>query len=245
MCLALVSHREMVAWPVFIAANRDEQFARPSAPPALLRRGRVTVLAPTDLYAGGTWIGANDRGLFAVITNRSDLAGVVPLGARSRGLLVRALLECETLAEARDTLARDRRAPSAPFNLLFGDADRVVRAVRERSDLEIVDCGPGVQAIANHGAPNDRGIREVRRALDAWAAGRARGQDPWELGATLLRLGDGKGADSLWKAGDEHGTVSSTLLAIDGAGAMRCLYAGGPPVTTEYRPFPQPDVEEA
>ena len=80
MCLAFLEHRDTI----FLAANRDEELARPSLPPEIETIGGVRMLAPRDLRAGGTWIGANDRGVFSFITNRTDSTPAERAG-RSRG----------------------------------------------------------------------------------------------------------------------------------------------------------------
>ncbi|PTT89543.1 hypothetical protein DBR42_07645, partial [Pelomonas sp. HMWF004] len=57
MCLAAFALNAHPRFPLVIAANRDEFFARPAAPMAWWRSGAVEVLAGRDLSAGGTWFG--------------------------------------------------------------------------------------------------------------------------------------------------------------------------------------------
>src|SRR5574337_489540 len=71
MCLILVAWRAHPDFPLVVAANRDEFFARPttraawwSEPPGLF--------AGRDLQAGGTWLGVNREGAFAGLTNFRD-----------------------------------------------------------------------------------------------------------------------------------------------------------------------------
>ena len=77
---------------LLVAANRDEAFDRPSAPPAEVEPG---IVAGRDLRAGGTWLGYNNHGLFVAVTNRKEPAAAVD--AYSRGLLAREALRCRRL----------------------------------------------------------------------------------------------------------------------------------------------------
>jgi len=77
---------------LLVAANRDELFDRPSAPPAEVEPG---VVAGRDLAAGGAWLGYNSHGLFVAVTNRKSPASTPD--ALSRGLLVREALRCRRL----------------------------------------------------------------------------------------------------------------------------------------------------
>ncbi len=58
------------AWPLVVAANRDEYLARPAAPPALLRETAPRAFGGRDLAAGGTWLGVAETGLVAGMLNR-------------------------------------------------------------------------------------------------------------------------------------------------------------------------------
>ena len=80
MCTLIVFHHCFADAEFVIAANRDEYLDRPAEPPALRFWHGRSVLAPRDVRAGGTWLGTNDAGVFAGITNRPTPAST-PLGA--------------------------------------------------------------------------------------------------------------------------------------------------------------------
>ncbi|MGH0029521.1 MAG: NRDE family protein, partial [Myxococcota bacterium] len=88
MCTLIVLHRCFEAAPLVVAANRDEYLDRPTEGPALREtaRGDGRVVAPRDARAGGTWLGLNENGLFAAITNRRCESP--DPDRRSRGLIV-------------------------------------------------------------------------------------------------------------------------------------------------------------
>ena len=86
MCLIVFAWQVVPGMPLLAAGNRDEFYARPSAP-ANWWDDHPAVYAGRDLQGGGTWIGITRSGRFAAITNirapsekRED--------APSRGLLV-------------------------------------------------------------------------------------------------------------------------------------------------------------
>lgn len=95
MCTLIVFRDVDPRFPLVIAANRDERPTRPTRDPADLAGG---IYAPIDLVRGGSWIGVNDRGLTASLTNRF----LAPRrhGRRSRGLLVTEALSASSTAEA-------------------------------------------------------------------------------------------------------------------------------------------------
>ena len=88
MCIALIAHQVHVAYPLVIAANRDEFHARPTLPAGWWPEG---LLAGKDLVGGGTWFGVNRSGSVALLTNYRDGLPRDP-AARSRGELVVAAL---------------------------------------------------------------------------------------------------------------------------------------------------------
>ena len=117
MCLILLGWRVHAAWPVVMAANRDEFHGRPAAR-AGFWEDRPEILAGRDLRAGGTWLGATRGGRFAVVTNYRG--GTEPSAEESRGALVTRYLEgipISTLAERKDAYSG--------FNLLAGDGEEL------------------------------------------------------------------------------------------------------------------------
>lgn len=146
MCLILAAWQAHPDYPLVVAANRDEFFARPTAP-AQFWEEAPDVLAGRDLEAGGTWLGVTRRGRFAALTNFRDPA-CNKTGAPSRGKLVSGFLRGNQSAQdylrELDSVA-DRYNG---FNLLFGD----------RHGLWCFsNCGegerelaPGVYGLSNH-----------------------------------------------------------------------------------------------
>jgi uncharacterized protein with NRDE domain len=107
-------------YPLLVAANRDESYDRPSAPPGVISHA-PQILAGRDLRAGGTWLGVNEHGILAAILNRRINSGDTALpGARSRGLLCMDLLARRSAADA-DGFMRDHRASYNPFAALVAD----------------------------------------------------------------------------------------------------------------------------
>jgi uncharacterized protein with NRDE domain len=107
-------------YPLIVAANRDEHYDRPSAPPAV-QNGRPKIIAGRDLRANGTWLGVNEHGLTAGILNRR-LNSYLPAltDPRSRGLLCVDILSFES-ARAASKFVRDHKFRYNPFTLLFAD----------------------------------------------------------------------------------------------------------------------------
>ena len=147
MCLILIGCQVHPAYPLVIAANRDEYFTRPAAR-AGFWRDYPAVLAGRDLQAGGTWLGIDASGRVAAVTNYHEPsrrgAGTA---VRSRGFLVRDYLTGG--GSARDymgRLARDLDAYDG-FNLVAGDAQALwfisTYLARPRQ------INPGIHGISN------------------------------------------------------------------------------------------------
>ena len=165
MCLIVFAWRVVPNVPLIAAANRDEFYARPSAP-ACPWPGHPQVTAGRDLRAGGSWMGIAQQinqpitqqitqadaggARFAAITNirgpqerRSD--------APSRGALVADYL-LGTLS-AQDYVARIAPAAAAynGFNLVLGDADTLIwYSNRGQDDARNgKPLAPGIYGLSN------------------------------------------------------------------------------------------------
>ena len=240
MCTIVLAWQVFDDTPIAFAANRDELLDRPSEPPAVRQWGK-RVVAPADGEAEGTWVGYNDDGLLAAITNRwvdADLTG-----ERSRGLLVR---DCLSHAAAEDAAraVEDavREAEYDGFNLLLADENAAV-LLEWNSQLAVRNFTPGVHVVVNIGA--DGGYRipghrpevgeqqaaNADRLRDVMQVEPGEGVDAW-----LTRAGETIAAHEYGVCihGDGFGTRSSSLVAL--GESRRYEFADGPPCQTEFRP---------
>ncbi|MGP1666523.1 MAG: NRDE family protein, partial [Rhodanobacter sp.] len=149
MCLILLAWQAHPDYPLVLAANRDEFYARPSAPAAFLEKS-PQVLAGQDLAAGGSWLGVNRQGCFAALTNYRE-GGKPRPDAPSRGRLVADFLAgSEDAGRYLDRLASNSAAFNA-FNLFVGDGQRL-GYYSNRGDNADAACWltPGIYGLSNH-----------------------------------------------------------------------------------------------
>jgi uncharacterized protein with NRDE domain len=157
VCLILVAWRAHPDFPLLVAANRDEFFARPTAP-AGWWSDAPDILAGRDLQAGGTWLGVNRRGAFAGLTNFRDPASQRP-NAPSRGSLVSESLTAGQPVAGRLAWLAEHGAAYNGFNLIFSDG-RELAVHESMSAAPGADgaspggrgrvLGPGVYGLSNH-----------------------------------------------------------------------------------------------
>jgi uncharacterized protein with NRDE domain len=120
MCLIAFAWGVHPNYPLVIAANRDEAYARPTAPLAQWTTpAGHTIVSGRDLKDGGTWMGFTPSGRFAMLTNVRNPHAVLPASARSRGHLVVDWLS-STLPASQWCAQRDIQT-YAGFNLILGD----------------------------------------------------------------------------------------------------------------------------
>jgi len=143
MCLIVVGWRVHPGYPLVVAANRDETYARPAAPAAPWPDA-PEVFGGIDLEAGGAWLGIRRDGRFAAVTNVRE-PGMGP-GERSRGFLTRDFLLGD---EAAMDYARGIDGGRyAGFNLLAGDGENLV--YRSNRDGAPRLLAPGIYGLSNH-----------------------------------------------------------------------------------------------
>lgn len=237
MCTLIVFHQCFADAELVIAANRDEYLDRPAEPPALHRWGGRGVLAPRDVRAGGTWLGVNDAGLFAGLTNRPTQTPDAT--RRSRGLLVADALGAGSAAEAAEALSQLPARAYNPFNLLVCDArDAFVVVYEEKPELRRLSAGPHV--IGN-GDPDSRRLPKVGRLLDEAdeiAKGSADSALPALESLCAAHVDASRPLEATCIHAGGYGTRSSTLLRFGlRADQDRLRFAAGPPCSHAYRDF--------
>jgi uncharacterized protein with NRDE domain len=119
MCLAAFALNAHPRFPLVIAANRDEFFARDAAPMTWWQ-DRPDILAGRDLSAGGTWFGISRGGRLALLTNVRE-PGRQRDDAPSRGALV---VDWLASGDAAPAFAQRLATGYNGFNLVTGDLTR-------------------------------------------------------------------------------------------------------------------------
>jgi uncharacterized protein with NRDE domain len=232
MCTLIVLHRCVPETPLVVAANRDEFLGRPAEGPALRDTPEGRLLAPLDRRAGGTWLGVNEHGLFAAVTNRR--CEDPDPNRRSRGLIVMDALRARSAREAADEIEALERDAYNPFNLLVADA-LTAHVFSYLGAPERADLAPGPHVVGNvH--PADASSPKLAR-LRGEAAGCVSSDRVLDELAEVCRshAGDGPLESTCVHAGD-YGTRSSTLLRL-GRNDGELLYASGAPCAREYTDF--------
>jgi uncharacterized protein with NRDE domain len=219
--------------PVLVAANREERFDRPTQIPKI-QPGTPRVICGIDRKAGGTWLGVNQHGSFAAVTNRPK--SLVPAEPRSRGLLCRELLAFRTAKEAAKHAAAELATGFyAGANYICADAEYAA-VVYGGNRIKIVELPPGLHLITNGNLNDLQDQRQefVHRMLTLHTLDSA---------VTFLavasrafsRKPDSSGRRGVIITGNEYGTVSSTLVSLQ-AKTQKSVYqySPGPPCDHSY-----------
>jgi uncharacterized protein with NRDE domain len=168
MCLILFAAQAHPRYPLIVAANRDESYARPTAA-AGFWKDDPRVCAGRDLEQGGTWLGIARNGRFAAITNyrqgvrRAD-------GARSRGELTRNFLTGDETPGAYVRDVETRAADYNGFSLIVGEPGAMWFYSNRGGAAQTI--APGVHGLSNHLLDEPwpkvlRGTAELRALLAA------------------------------------------------------------------------------
>lgn len=231
MCLILVAWRSHPQYPLVVAANRDEFFARRTAS-ADFWPDHPDVLAGRDLEGGGTWMGITRTGCFAALTNYRDPARQ-RADAPSRGALVADFLGGDQPIDAYMAELLPRADRYNGFNLLLGDMDAESPRLVWFSNVsgESAELPPGVYGVSNHllDSPWPKvaaGKAALATALDAlpdegpfFDLLRDDGVHPDEaLPRTGVSLEWERLLSSAFVRAPGYGTRSSTVLTVDAAG---------------------------
>lgn len=240
MCSLVLLRRPGDAWPLVIAANRDEMRDRPSRPPGRHWPDRPEVVGGLDLLAGGSWLAVSDRGMVAAVLNRRGSLGPAA-GKRSRGeLVLEALDHADPDAAAHALLDLDPAA-YRPFNLVIADRERAFW-LRHAGGGRITrhPLAEGVRMLTSTEL-DDPACPRIRRYRPLFARALPADGDwsDWQLllGSTASETGDPRHAMCI-RTDTGYGTVSASILALpaDPTAAPVWLYADGPPDEAPFLP---------
>lgn len=150
MCLILLAWQAHPDYPLVVAANRDEFFARPTAAAAFwpTENGQPgDLLAGRDLEAGGTWLGITRQQRFAALTNYRNPAEKSS-GKRSRGSLTSDFLHSDLAPlDYLNQLAGAAPDNYGGFNLFV--ADRQQLAYYSNIEKKVRLLPPGIYGLSN------------------------------------------------------------------------------------------------
>ncbi len=226
MCILLLSLRQHRRYPLVVAANREEDYARPTQGAGFWREA-PDVLAGRDLLAGGTWLGITRNGRFAALTNFRDPDSNRP-GRPSRGHLVGEFLIGEGAPGAYLARVARRAERYNGFSLIVGaDTEWYYYSNRERESRPLA---PGLYGLSNHLL--DTPWPKVRRGKQALAALLADGNEPdadalfailadraiapdAELPDTRIGLERERALSPAFVTTGSYGTRCSTVLLVD------------------------------
>ena len=223
MCLIAIAHRAFAQFPLVIAANRDEDYDRPSTPVGPWD-DEPHVVGGRDALHGGSWLAITRSGRFAAVTN---LHAVPRLEHhRSRGSLVRDFVTShETPLDYARSIDVDAYGG---FHLLVGEAGGEL--VQLSGGLQVLD--PGVHSLSN-APPGQRWPK--MEAAEAFVRG-------WKSGAEPLIEFLATREKNIFVASDRYGTRSSAVIIVSGDEilfAEQTYLRGGVPAKRHSLAFPR------
>jgi uncharacterized protein with NRDE domain len=225
VCTLALYFRLVDHCPVIVAANRDEHYDRPSAPPGLWST-EPKIVAGTDLLAGGTWLGVNEHGLLVGILNRRLNSEPNSLThTRSRGLLCLDLLTLKSAADAYAFVNRHEEAYQ-PFTIVFVDPKEAWIAYNVRRQIKTHKLEEGLHvysSAAEFSMRSEKVDRAHMQFAQVFEGLRSNGSEKsvWVralrtvLGDHTLGNGSNDPRDAICVHGDVAGTVSSTIIFHD------------------------------
>jgi len=235
VCTVVLLIRPGHAWPLALAANRDERLDRAWDPPATYWPGLPDVVAGRDRSGGGTWMGVNAHGVVAAVLNRRGSLGPAA-GKLSRGELpLRALTHATAETAARDigTLNAGRWRS---FNLIVADAAGAwfVRGPGH-AEPQVSPLAPGLHMVTAHD-PDDPESPRVARHLTRFATAAAPRPGNWRAWQEILADRSGPPAEQINVVPQGgFGTVCSALLALPANGPPIWRFAAGAPHQVPFR----------
>jgi uncharacterized protein with NRDE domain len=229
MCLLAINFRPDSQTPILLAANREESYDRRALPPHI-QLGCPRVICGIDKQAGGTWLGVNEFGLLVAVTNRRLNRGRA--GVRSRGLLCRDLLNCQTATQAIDQAMSELAANRYAGVNVLGISNHEGGVIYAGNHLQSQRLESGLHVLTN-GDLNDFTDERLRRAYTALSDHVASANTFLKAAATVCAISVGQSPIVIRMSG--RGTVSSSLIALtQDRQQSRYLHAEGPPDESRY-----------
>ncbi len=241
MCLLVVVFHAHPDAPLVIAANRDENMARPSVAMSVLRQRGPRVLGGQDLVAGGTWLATNEHGLVAGLTNLPSSQVARDPSKRSRGelpLLFAAESDIEIAVER--FLGKVRPQEFNASWMMVGDRRKLFYIDVTGTEPVARALGPGIHVLENK--PLDVASAKadfVRCSLAGIEECHGERLTAALQSVLSSHAGSGGQPESAQRAAPcvhrgQYGTRSSAIITVPREPAMTpsILFTEGPPCTS-------------
>jgi uncharacterized protein with NRDE domain len=177
VCTLILGIDTVASGSVLIAANRDEDPARPSDPPRRLR-DKPPLAGGRDVRGGGTWLAVRGARAAVALLNRAPRAEGPPARARSRGLLTLDVAGTPESGAGLPAAARGRARhilrdhPHAPFTLVFASPEGSWAIAHDGAGpARETTLAPGWHVVT-HADLDDRGEPRTAWLLDRLAQAR-------------------------------------------------------------------------
>ena len=253
VCTLALYFNSFPGFPLVVAANRDEHYDRPAAPPSII--GTLpAILAGKDLRAGGTWLGVNEYGLLVGILNRHTPSGLPTCDEyRSRGLLCLDLLRLKDVTDVERMFHILSATAYQPFTILSADSSNACVACNIDEKIEMVRLQDGLHVFSNSAAFNARSEKVSRvyeqfyelsqTADERLSVSDYVGEIAKVLGDHALGQDSKNPRDAICVHGDSSGTVSSSVIFYsDAAQQFQMYYCDGAPCRNPFIEFPSLDL---
>lgn len=227
MCIIAFQYKVHPTYDLLIVANRDEFYERPTKP-AYIWPTKPAILAGQDEQLGGTWMGVNETGRFAAITNyrNPELNVLKPV---SRGRIATDFLN--NLNSAHDTIYQLRQLKDdvGPYNVLLYDGNDFLHYNNIFDQVTNIERGTHTLCNATLNTPWPKTIRlqkqfEAVLAKEAWGdedlfailQDETKAEDA-DLPSTGVPFDLEKGLSSIFVKLPHYGTRASTIIKLNDA----------------------------
>ncbi|RLF25344.1 MAG: bifunctional phosphopantothenoylcysteine decarboxylase/phosphopantothenate--cysteine ligase CoaBC [Thermoprotei archaeon] len=248
MCTLLLLYKVIEDYPIIALHNRYTPKGTREYRPQVLKL-RYKVYCPLDLQVKGSWIGFNEQGLLAAVTDQHTGDEVKP--RRSRGVLLLDILgNYESAKEAKDYLVRELpRGGYRKCNFVVADKEHAYHLIYDQ-EVTIREIKPGPYVVTNITLlPTTKLTDEVKQTAER---AKKRSDRALELARELLKICEnqpsplktvvegleniardhayGESIESICLHDDYWTTSSSTIIIINkDIKESRILYCKGHP----------------
>ncbi len=228
MCTIIVASQYYPSAKLAVAVNHDTVLDEGHVRFGVWENRSPTALGPICDQTGATWMGLNEYGVFAAITNR--LSGYPNKSLRTRGQLVFRALRGRDSDHAISLLLGVQAEDYNPFHIVVADLATTRAVWSDGRALTPVELGTGLHIIT------ERSFDAGDDPRAAGLRGRCEGTKSVVDLAEILATHAEKAFDGpcVHMPTASFGTQASCIFEFHEQRGLGIMYADGPPCETEY-----------